>query len=77
MQRKQRKIRSPVTLTLRESHDSPVRLQATELPEALGSQLGALQMLNLRGCTALNQLPSWVNEMEKNGVAVMRPFHLE
>ena len=49
----------------------------TELPEALGYTLGALQLLNLRGCTALSKVPRWVNDMEKGGVAVMRPYHLE
>ena len=48
-----------------------------ELPSSLGSNLVNLQQLLLRGCVNLAELPAWVNGMEKAGVAVQRPFHLE
>jgi len=47
-----------------------------ELPETLGNNLVNLQHLQMRGCTALQAMPSWVPAMEQAGVAVQRPSHL-
>ena len=47
-----------------------------ELSTALGVTLGGLQVLNLKGCSALKDCPKWVGQMEKQGVAVIRPDHL-
>ena len=48
-----------------------------ELPSTLGNNLVNLQTLDLTGCTNLGRLPPWVGQMEKSGVAVQRPRHLE
>jgi len=49
----------------------------TDLHEALGSNLVNLHTLHLRGCFNLHSLPTWVARMERDGVAVQRPHHLE
>ena len=47
------------------------------LPDTLGNNLVNLHTLNMRGCANLQSVPSWVAEMERAGVAVQRPHHLE
>jgi hypothetical protein len=48
-----------------------------ELSESLANNLVNINMLSLRGCINMQRLPSWVAELERKGVAVQRPFHLE
>ena len=48
-----------------------------DLPETLGANFVNLHTLILRGCTNLSKIAPWITELEKNGVAVQRPFHLE
>ena len=46
------------------------------LPEALAKKCENLTELGLANCTALGELPRWVNEIERKGAGVIRPSHL-
>jgi hypothetical protein len=46
------------------------------LPDTLGITFAGLQQIDMRGCTALDTLPSWVAELERKAAAIMRPDHL-
>ena len=47
------------------------------LPETVGNKFNNVKMLSVRGCFNLSAMPPWVAELEKDGAAVQRPYHLE
>jgi hypothetical protein len=47
-----------------------------DLPEGLATKFTNLAELGLANCSALDRLPTWVNEIERKGAGVIRPSHL-